>query len=48
MEITEIQAKHQFMMTSSQETFFRVTGPLCGVLTGHQWIPLTNANEAEL
>ena len=26
------------MMTSSNENIFRVTGPLCGEFTGHQWI----------
>ena len=25
-----------------------VTGPLCGEFTGHQWIPLTKASDAEL
>ena len=30
------------------ETFFRVTGLLCGEFTGHRWIPLTEANDAEL
>ena len=27
---------------------FRVTGPLCGELTGHRWIPLTKASDTEL
>ena len=27
---------------------FRVTGPLCGEFTGHWWIPLTKASDAEL
>ena len=27
---------------------FRVTGPLCGGFTGHQWIPFTKASDAEL
>ena len=27
--------------------FFRVTGPLCGEFTGHRWIPLTKASDAE-
>ena len=27
---------------------FRVTGPLCGELTGHRWIPVTKASDAEL
>ena len=26
----------------------RVTGPLCGKLTGHRWIPRTKASDAEL
>ena len=33
---------------SSNENIFRVTGPLCGELTGHRWIPLTKASDAEL
>ena len=36
------------MMTSSNGSIFRVTGPLCGEFTGHRWIPLTKANKAEL
>ena len=36
------------MMTSSNRNIFRVTGPLCGEFTGHQWIPLTKASDAEL
>ena len=27
---------------------FRVTVPLCGEFTGHRWIPLTKASDAEL
>ena len=30
------------------ETFFRVTGPLCGEFTDHWWIPLTKTSDAEL
>ena len=30
------------------ETFFRVTGALCGEYTGYRWIPLTKASGAEL
>ena len=30
------------------ETFFRVTGHLCGELTGHRWIPLIKVSDAEL
>ena len=36
------------MMTSSNASIFRVTGPLCGEFTGHRWIPLTKASDAEL
>ena len=36
------------MMTSSNGNIFRVTGPLCGELTGHRWITSTKANDAEL
>ena len=35
------------MMTSSNGNIFRVTGPLCGEFTGHRWIPLTKASDAE-
>ena len=36
------------MMTSSNGNIFRVTGPLCGEFTGHWWIPLKKASDAEL
>ena len=36
------------MMTSSNGTIFRVTGPLCGEFAGHRWIPRTKASDAEL
>ena len=36
------------MMTSSNGTIFRVTGPLCREFTSHLWIPLTKASDAEL
>ena len=32
-------------MTSSNGNIFRVTGPLCGEFTGHQWIPSTKASD---
>ena len=32
----------------SELLIFRVTGPLCGEFTGHHWIPLTKASDAEL
>ena len=36
------------MMTSSNGNIFRVIGPFCGEFTGHRWIPLTKASDAEL
>ena len=36
------------MMMSSNGSLFRDTGPLCGEFTGHRWIPLTKACDAEL
>ena len=41
---------HHFdtMIASWNGSIFRVTGPLCGQFTGHRWIPLTKASEAEL
>ena len=35
-------------MTSSNGSIFRVTGLLWGKFTGHRWIPLTKARDAEL
>ena len=35
------------MMTSSNVNIFRVTGPLCGEFTGHRWIHLTKASNAD-
>ena len=35
-------------MTPSNGNIFRITGPLCGEFTGHQWIPLTKASDTEL
>ena len=37
-----------YMMTSSNGNIFRLTSPLCGEFTGHRWIPLTKASDAEL
>ena len=34
-------------MTSSNGSIFHVTGPLWGEYTGHQWIPLSKASDAE-
>ena len=36
------------MMASSNGNIFRVTGHLCGEITGHRWIPRTKASDAEL
>ena len=36
------------MMTSSKGNNLRVTGHLWGEFTGHRWIPLTKASDAEL
>ena len=41
-----LPAEH--MMTSSNGNIFRVTGHLCGEVTGHRWIPHTKASDAEL
>ena len=32
----------------SNENIFRFTGPMWDESTGHRWIPLTKANEAEV
>ena len=39
---------HWSWWLSSNGNIFRVTGPLCGEFTGHRWIPLTKASDAEL
>ena len=36
------------MMTSSNGNIFHATGPLCGELIGHRWIPLTKNSDAKL
>ena len=36
------------MITSFNGNIFPVTGPLYGEFTGHRWIPLINASDAEL
>ena len=36
------------VMTSSEESFFRVTGPLCGEFTDHWRIPLTKGQQRGL
>ena len=34
-------------MTSSTGNIFLMTGPFQGEFTGHRWIPLTEASDAE-
>ena len=36
------------MMTSLNGNIFHLTGPLCGELTGHRWIPITRSSDVEL
>ena len=36
------------MVTSSNGSFFCITGPLWGESTGHRWLPFTKACDAEL
>ena len=38
----------KIMMTSSNGNVFRITGHLCGKFSGHRWISLTKASDAEL
>ena len=38
----------EIMMTWSNGSIFRVTGPLCGEFTGHRWVPLTESCDADL
>ena len=41
-------ACNKAMMTSSNGNIFLFTGPLWGESTGHRWIPLIKASDAEL
>ena len=45
---TDAGALAAAVMTFSNGNTSRVTGPLCGKLTGHRWIPHTKASDAEL
>ena len=45
--VSAVLVRHSIMMTSSNGNIFRSTGPLCGELTGHRWIPLPKASDAE-
>ena len=42
------RAINKYMMTSSNENIFCVTGPVWGESTGQRWIPFTMASDAEL
>ena len=46
--ILSLKSLIYFMMTSSNENIFRVTGHLCGEFTGHLRIPHTKASDSEL
>ena len=39
---------HHTMMTSSNGNIFRVTGPLCGEITGYQQTSFIKASDVEL
>ena len=43
-----LQQGEHIMMTSSNGNIFRITVPLWGEFTGHRWIPLIKASNAEL
>ena len=43
-----LDTQRRRMMTSSNGSIFRVTGPLWREFTGHRWIPITKASDAEL
>ena len=47
-DMQEESVRSSPMMTSSNGNIFRVTGPLRGEPTGHRWIPLTKASDAEI
>ena len=46
--VLQTQWKSSYMVISWNGNIFRVTGPLCREFTGHRWIPLTKASDAEL
>ena len=46
--VSAVRSCWNVMMTSSNWNIFRVIGPLCREFTGHRWIPLTKASDAEL
>ena len=48
LKLSVMEVSVMSMMTSSNGNIFRVTGHLCGEFTGHRWIPLTKASNAEL
>ena len=46
--VIQSAAAHWFMVTSSNGNIFHVISSLWGESTGHGWIPLTKASDAEL
>ena len=46
--LASLEHHHFSMLTTSNGNILRVTGPLWGEFTGHQWIPLTKVSDAEL
>ena len=53
MRFASSKAKREVSLSGSKRRFYhwnilRVTGPLLGESTGHRWIPLTKASDAEL
>ena len=45
--VTGVAAWGYWRMMTSWNGFFRVTGPLWGESTGHRWIPIIKASDAE-
>ena len=43
-----LHVNHLWLNIMKSSNIFRVTGPLWGESTGHRWIPLTKASDAEL
>ena len=46
--VTLLGGNESYMMTASNGSIFCITGPFRGESTGHQWIPLTKANDVKL
>ena len=48
LQFTWPKRSYACMLMSSNGNIFHITGPLRGESTGHRWIPLTKASDAEL